>query len=443
VARYRDDLLGSKGIAGDDDAVGNHPAHERRVSQGEVALRAVAQRTFVIVGAGLAGAAAAAGLREQGFDGRLVMIGAEPHPPYERPPLSKEYLRGEQTEPAFARPEEWYEQNDVELRLGTRVTALDASGPAIEIEGGERIDADAVLLATGGSPRRLPDAPEEGVLYLRTIEDSDRVKKALSGGRLVVVGAGFIGAEVAASARSQGVEVTVLEMGSVPLQRALGEDAGRIYAQIHRDQGVDLRTEEGVEKIDAASSGVVVRTTKGSTIEAEAVVVGVGIGPNAELAEAAGLAMSNGVDVDSACRTSAPGVFAAGDVANHDHPLFGRIRVEHFDNALKMGAHVAGAMLGKPDAFDDPHWFWSDQYDVNLQYAGFAMTWDSVVTRGSLEQRDGVAFYLNGGVLLAALGLNRGKDVRRAMKLIAARARPDPAALVDPDVDLRTLVGKE
>ena len=406
-------------------------------------MAAVTARTFVIVGAGLAGAAAAAGLREQDFDGRLVIIGAEDHPPYERPPLSKEYLRGEQNEPVLARPDEWWKENDVELRLGTRVTSLDASGPAVELEGGERIDADSVLLATGGSPRRLPDAPEEGVLYLRTIEDSDRIRKALTGGRLVVVGAGFIGAEVAASARSKGVEVTVLEMAPVPLQRALGDDVGRIYGQIHRDHGVDLRTGEGVDRIEGTAGGVVVRTSKGDAIEAEAVVVGVGIGPNAELAEAAGLAVSNGIDVDAGCRTSAPGVFACGDVANHEHPLFGRIRTEHFDNALKMGTHVAGSMLGKTDAFDDPHWFWSDQYDVNLQYGGFAMKWDKVVTRGSLEDRDGVAFYLNEGVLLAALGLNRGKDVRRAMKLIAARATPDESALADEDVDLRTLVEKE
>ncbi len=186
-----------------------------------------------------------------------------------------------------------------------------------------------------------------------------------------------------------------------------------------------------------------VRTTAEDAIAAQAVVVGVGIAPNVELAEAAGLAVSNGIDVDARCRTSAPQVFACGDVANHDHALFGRVRTEHFDNALKMGAHVAGSMLGEDQPFVDPHWFWSDQYDVNLQYAGFAMAWDSVVTRGSLEDRDGVAFYLQDGVLLAALGLNRGKDVRRAMKLISARARPDPASLADGDVDLRTLDEKE
>ncbi|MDQ4005813.1 MAG: FAD-dependent oxidoreductase, partial [Actinomycetota bacterium] len=397
-------------------------------------------RTFVIVGAGLAGAAAAQELRAKGFDGRVVLIGTEDDPPYERPPLSKEYLRGERDDPAFVRPREWYAENDIDLRTGSTVTSVDASGPGVELDGGERIDAAAVLLATGGSPRRLPGGPSDRVLYLRELGDADRIKEALSGGRLVVIGAGFIGAEVAASARSKGVEVTVLEMAPVPLARALGEDVGAIYGRIHRDEGIDLRTEEGVETIEETSGGVAVRTTKGDTVEAAAVVVGVGIAPNIGLAEGAGLATSNGVDVDASCRTSASAVFAAGDIANHNHPLFGRIRVEHFDNALKMGTHVARSMMGESEPFTDPHWFWSDQYDVNLQYAGFATKWDDVVVRGSLEDRNGTAFYLNEGVVLAALGLNRGKDVRRAMKLISARARPDPASLADDQVDLRTLV---
>jgi 3-phenylpropionate/trans-cinnamate dioxygenase ferredoxin reductase subunit len=399
-------------------------------------------QTFVIVGAGVCGAAAAQELRAREFDGRVLLLGAEERPPYERPPLSKEYLRGEQAEPALVHPEAWYAEQAIELRTGTRVASLDPSGPSVELEDGERIDVDAVLLATGGSPRRLPGEPSDRVLYLRTLEDSDRIKPMLDGGRLVVIGAGFIGAEIAASARTKGVEVTVLEMGPVPLQRALGDDVGAIYGRIHREEGVDLRTGEGVDSVEETAGGVVVRTTKEATIEADAVVVGVGIGPNVELAEDAGLATSNGVDVDAACRTSAPGVFAAGDIAAHDHPLFGRIRAEHFDNALKMGTHVAGTMLGDDAPFVDPHWFWSDQYDVNLQYAGFALRWDDVVVRGSLEERDGVAFYLQDGRVLAALGLNRGKDVRRAMKLIAARATPDPTALRDEDTDLRTLARK-
>ncbi len=405
---------------------------------------AVVARTFVMVGAGLSAAAAVQGLRERGFDGNIVLLGEEPHLPYERPPLSKEYLRGEQDrDKLFVRPAPWYRENDVVVRLETRVAALDPEGPAVELEDGERIEADAILLATGGRPRRMPGPGSDRVLYLRAIEDSDAIREAIEGGRVVIVGAGFIGAEVAASARAKGTEVTVLEMAPVPLIRALGEEIGKLYGQIHRDHGVDLRTGEGVESIEEAGDGVVVRTSKGHEIEAGTVVVGIGIQPNAELADAAGLKVDNGVVVDEACRSSAPAVFACGDVANHDHPVFGRLRVEHYDNALKMGTHVAGAMLGSDAPFDDPHWFWSDQYDVNLQYAGFAAEWDDIVTRGSLEERDGAAFYLKDGVVLAALGLNRGKDVRRAMKLIKARARPERTALQDDTVDLRTLVPKE
>ena len=396
-------------------------------------------RTFVVVGAGMCGGAAVQELRQQGFDGRIVLVGEEPHLPYERPPLSKEYLRGEQERQAlFLREEDWFREQEVDVRPGTSATTLDPDGPSVELSDGDRLDADAVLLATGGRPRTMPGKPSDRVLYLRTIEDSERIRRAMGSGRLVVVGAGFIGAEVAASARVKGIEVTVLEMAPVPLVRALGEEMGRLYGQIHRDHGVDLRTDEGVEAIEETGGGVVVRTTTGDAVEADAVVVGIGIQPNSDLAEAAGLEIDNGVVVDGRCRTSAEGVFAAGDVANHQHPLFGRrIRVEHFDNALKMGAAAARSMLGDEAPFDDPHWFWSDQYDVNLQYAGFATEWDRIVIRGSMEDRDGVAFYLNRGVLWAALGLNRGKDVRRSMKLIGSR--PDPASLQDSEVDLRTL----
>jgi 3-phenylpropionate/trans-cinnamate dioxygenase ferredoxin reductase subunit len=400
-------------------------------------------RTFVVVGANLCGGTAVHTLRQEGFDGRIVLVGMEPDLPYERPPLSKEYLRGEQSlDSLFLQPSSWYERNQVELRLGVRGTAIDARSRSVELADGERLEYDALLLATGGAPRKLPGEPLERVLYLRTVADADRIRSELERGRhLVVVGAGFIGAEVAASARTVGLDVTCLEMLDVPLERALGKEMGQIYAGIHRENGVDLRTGEGVESIEQANGGVVVRTTQGAAIEGDAVVVGVGIQPNIELGESAGAKIENGIVVDEYCRTTVDGVFSAGDVANHWHPVFERhVRVEHFDNAIKHGAVAARNMMGKTEAYDDPHWFWSDQYDHNLQYAGHAARWDRIVVRGSTDERSFVAFYLNDGVVLAALGLNRGKDVRRAMKLIRNRAKPELELLRDEDVDLRTLV---
>jgi 3-phenylpropionate/trans-cinnamate dioxygenase ferredoxin reductase subunit len=404
----------------------------------------MARPSFVIVGAGLCGGAAAQTLREEGFDGRITLVGEEPHLPYERPPLSKEYLRGEQEkDQLFVHPEAWYSEQEVEARLGIRATAIELAAKTVALSDGDELTYDSLLIATGGRPRHLDHEPSERVLYLRTIEDCDRLRKRISlGSRLVVVGAGFIGAEVSASARTIGADVTMLEVLDVPLPKVLGEDLGKVYAAIHRDKGVDLRTGEGVESVEERDAGVVIRTTKGDAIEADVVVVGVGIEPNVELAERAGLELTNGIAVDEFCRTSAEGVFAAGDVADHYHPVFGRrIRVEHFDNALKHGANAARNMLGE-EPYDDPHWFWSDQYEYNLQYGGFAYEWDDVIVRGSLDERDFAAFFLKDGVLLAALGLNRGREVRRAMKLISARARPDPQKLRDDDVDLRTLLPK-
>lgn len=397
--------------------------------------------TFVVVGGGLAAGAAVQALRADGFDGDLVVVGDEPHPPYERPPLSKEYLRGEGSRDALPLPPPgWYGEHEVDLRPGVRATNLDLGTRAVELEGGERVRFDRLLLATGGRVRRMPWEPSERVHYLRTLEDADALRTRLDPGeRLIIVGAGFIGSEVAASARTVGMEVTVLEMGRAPLLRALGEEMGLLYAEIHREHGVDLRTEEGVEAVEETSDGVVVTTTRGDRIEGRAVVVGIGIIPNTDLAEDAGLPVDNGILVDAACRTEAPGVVAAGDVASHDHPRFGRIRVEHYDNALKMGAHAARAMLGDPGPFDDPHWFWSDQYEHNLQMAGFASAWDDVVVRGSVEERSFSAFYLRDGQLLATLGLNRPRDVRRSMRLIADGARPEPDGLRDDEVDLRSL----
>jgi 3-phenylpropionate/trans-cinnamate dioxygenase ferredoxin reductase subunit len=379
----------------------------------------VARPTFVILGAGLCGGAAAQALREEGFDGSLILVGQEPHLPYERPPLSKEYLRGEQDRgELFVHPEAWYAEQDIDVRLGVRATAIDVDDRSVTLSDGERLAFDSLLIATGGRARTLSDEPSERV-----------------------VGAGFIGAEVAASARAGGADVTCLSSTGVPLANVLGPQIGRVYAEIHREHGVDLRGGARVESVEERDGGVVVRTTNGDVVEGDAVVVGVGIQPNVELAEAAGLELTNGIAVDEHCRTSHQGVFAAGDVADHFHPIFGRrIRVEHFDNAIKHGTNAGRNMLGKLEPFDDPHWFWSDQYEYNLQYGGFAYEWDQVEVRGSLDGRDFVAFFLKDGVLLAALGVNRGREVRRAMKLISARARPDPQKLRDEAVDLRTLL---
>ncbi|MGH7425059.1 MAG: NAD(P)/FAD-dependent oxidoreductase, partial [Candidatus Methylomirabilales bacterium] len=357
--------------------------------------------TLVIVGAGVCGGAAVQTLRNEGFDGRIVLVGDEPHLPYERPPLSKEYLQGKQERDALPLLDDsWYEDQAVEAKLGVRVASIDARDRTVRLEGGEEIKADAVLLATGGRPRKLDVDPSERILYLRTVEDSDRIRARLgSDAKLVVVGAGFIGAEVAASARTLGTEVTVIEMFAVPLMRALGEEMGRVYEAIHRDHGIDLRLGSGVESIKETADGVVVRNDRGELVEGEAAVVGIAIAPNIDLAEAAGLKTENGIVVDEYCQTSAEGIYAAGDVANHFHPIFGqRMRVEHFDNALKQGAAAARNMLGRQEVYDDPHWFWSDQYDHNLQYAGFAAEWDEIVVRGSIDERDFTAFYLKEGL---------------------------------------------
>ncbi len=400
--------------------------------------------THVIVGASLAGTAAAGALRREGFDGRVVLVGDEPDPPYERPPLSKEYLRGEKpAEDLRLREEGWWDENDVELRLSTRVVRLDPAAREVELSDGERLGYDRLLLATGARnrPLSMPGGGLAGVFQLRTLEDADRLREASrAGARAVVVGAGFIGMEVAASLRSLGLDVTVVEVFEAPLVRAIGAEMGRVLEAIHRDRGVAFRFGEGVERLEGDGRVGRVVTTGGEAIDADLVVAGVGVRPNAELAEDAGLPVDNGILVNERLETNVPGVFAAGDVANHEHPVFGRrIRVEHFDNASRMGAAAAGNMLGRGASFDDAHWFWSDQYEHTIDHAGFAPEWDQVVVRGSVEERDFVAFYLKDGLLRAAFGVDRGRDVRRARDLIRAGRPVDPERLRDPEVDLKKL----
>jgi 3-phenylpropionate/trans-cinnamate dioxygenase ferredoxin reductase subunit len=401
----------------------------------------------VIVGGNLTGGAAVSTLRTEGFDGRVVLIGQEPHLPYERPPLSKGYLRGEEpAEHAFLRPTEWYEENEVEFRLGVAATRLDPGNHQVELSDGQRIDYDKVLVATGGRNRRLdvPGADLEGIHHLRTFEDADRIKaEAVPGRRAVVVGAGFIGCEVAASLRLLGVEVDLVEIFDVPLQRVVGAEVGKVFEGIHHDEGVRFHFQQWVDRFEGHDRVESVITSAGHRIECDFAVVGVGIQPNVEWVAGSGVDVDNGLVVDELCRTNADGVFAAGDVANHWHPIFQRrMRVEHWDNALKQGAAAAGNMMGKSVPFDDPHWFWSDQYEHNLQSIGFAPEWDDLVVRGSMEERSFVAFYVKEDLVRAAVGLNRGKDVRRSAGLIRAR-RPVAAALLrDEDVDLKKLIAE-
>ena len=400
------------------------------------------QQVFAIVGASLAGGTAAATLRKEGFEGRVVLMGEEPRLPYERPPLSKEYLRGEQPfEDALVRPSTFYASNDIETHFGTRATRVDPVEKVVELEGGERVRYDKVLLATGSRNRRfpLPGLDLEGVYDLRTVEDCDRIRKDIAPGRrAAVVGMGFIGSEIAASLRQLDVEVVVVEGGKVPLHRALGEDIGRVVERIHRDHGVEMIFGDHVTGFEGSGRVELVTTKGGQTIECDFAVVGVGVEPVTEVANGSGIEVENGILVDEYCRTNVDGVFAAGDVTNHYHPIFKqRMRVEHWHNAVNQATIAARNMMGMASAYDEIPWFWSDQYDYNVQYAGFHTDWDDLIVRGNLEERDFIAFYIKDGLVTAAVGMDRGRDVRRAMQLIKARASADPKQLRDDDVDLR------
>ena len=398
-------------------------------------------RTFVVVGANLAGGRAVEALRSEGFDGRVVLVGEEPDRPYERPPLSKEVVRGE-SDPVLLRDAEWYADNDIELRLGARATSLDPAG-SVTVDG-EELAFDACLLATGGRPRILDvaGADLDGVRYLRTLQDALVLRDELARRpRVVVIGAGFIGAEVAASARTIGCEVTMIEVLDVPLLRVLGEEIGGVYAQIHRDHGVDLRLGEGVDRFEGAAGVEAVVGTSGTRYPADLVVVGVGIQPNVELAADAGITCDNGVIVDELGRTSAPNVFAAGDVAKRpDVYSGGLIRPEHFQNAQNQGPAAARNMLGEGEPFHEVPWFWSDQYDVNLQMLGYTTPDKERVVRGSLDERDFIAFFLDADRVVAAIALNHGRDIAATRRLIERRITVDRARLADEDVALKDLL---
>jgi 3-phenylpropionate/trans-cinnamate dioxygenase ferredoxin reductase component len=401
---------------------------------------------FVIVGASLAGGTAAATLREEGFDGRVILIGEELTPPYERPPLSKEYFRGEVPfADALVRPEDFYASNAIETRFGTRAKRMDPIDKTIELSDADRIHYDKLLIATGSRNRRfpIPGLDLEGIYDLRTIEDCDRIKKETSPGRrAAVVGMGFIGSEVASSLRQMAVDVVAVEGSKFPLARVLGEDVGHVMEHIHRDHGVEMIFEDRVSGFEGTDHVECVVTQGGRRIDCDFAVVGVGVEPVTELVTGTGIDVDNGIVVDEYCRTNIDGIFAAGDVTNHYHPVFRqRMRVEHWHNALNQGAAAARNMMGRASVYDEIHWFWSDLYDHNLQYAGFHRGWDELVVRGSMENRDFIAFYVKEGIVAAAVGMNRGRDVRRTMSLIRQRTVADPSQLADDDLDLRSIAG--
>jgi 3-phenylpropionate/trans-cinnamate dioxygenase ferredoxin reductase component len=400
---------------------------------------------FVIVGASLAGGVAAATLRQDGFDGDVVLIGAEPQPPYERPPLSKQYLRGEAPfEKALVRPAGFYDQNRIETRFGTRARRVDPIRRVVELDTGGPVHYDTLLIATGVRNRRpaIPGLQLPGVFDLRTVGDADALRSQIASTRkAVVIGMGFIGSEVAASLRHQGIEVVSIDPAPVPLVRVLGDQVGRVIAAIHHDHGVETIFEDVVTGFEGQGRLERVVTRSGRRIDCDFAVVGVGVEPALDFLSGSGVDLDNGILVDEYCRTNIDGIYAAGDVANHFHPVLRqRLRVEHWQNAMQQGAAAARSMLGRGQPYEPVHWFWSDQYDLNLQYAGYHRQAEQIVVRGSLEKRSGLAFYLNQGRIDAVVALNRGKDVRRAMPLIKSREIVDPRQLADEDVDLRRLV---
>lgn len=399
--------------------------------------------TIVTIGAGQTAAVATKTLRRRGHDGRIVIIGDEKHRPYQRPPLSKELLSGDlEQDGTFLLEEQWCADNGVELHLGAPAMRIDVAAGHVELEDGTRVPGEQFLVATGSRARQLPGVTGERVVYLRTLDDAVRLRGYMRpGARVIAVGAGFVGSEVASVARAAGADVTVIEALDVPLERVLGREMGEVCARLQRDHGVDLWTGSGVASVREGASGVTVATHDGRSVDGDVVVVGIGTVPNVDVAERSGVHVDNGILVDEHCRTNVEGVFAAGDVTNHWHPLFERrLRVEHFDNATKQGMAAAKNMLGKRTVFDDPHWFWSDQFGANLQHAGDVVAWDDLVVRGSVQDLDFIAFYLVSGTVQAAFGVNRGGDMYVAKELIAARATPDPARLRDEDVELAELL---
>lgn len=401
--------------------------------------------TIAIVGAGLAGVEAAGTLRSEGYDGRIVLFGDESQPPYLRPPLSKEYLRGEDAlDKVFVHPESWYAEQRIELRLATRVIAIEPTTREVVLDDGRHTTFDHLLISTGASPRRLaiPGHDLSGVHYLRTLPDSDALRAAVAGAhRVVVIGGGWIGSEVAASIRQLGLPVALIADGSVPLERVLGNEVGKVYRDLHEQHGVELITNQRAVAFHGRNEVEAVETADGRLIEGDLVVVGIGARPQTQLAAVAGLEVDDGILVDQHLETSVPGIFAAGDVASAWHPLLGsRLRVEHWDNARRQGRTAARNMLGRADPYVRIPYFYSDQFDLGMEYAGHAPAWDRVVFRGEPAGREFIAFWLRGGRVVAGMNANIWHVNDAIAALVGSGETAAVDRLVDPTVPLDELV---
>ena len=410
---------------------------------------------MVIVGGGMAGGNAAVTLRQEGYRGRVALISQEHGVPFGRPPLSKTYLRSEEgLDSWYVRPAGWYEEHDIERPGQVSAVSVDVAAHTVLLDSGRELGYHKLLIATGGRNRRLelPGADLRGLYYLRTLADCDAIKReARPGRRALVVGMGFIGCEVAASLTQLGVQVTAVFPGKVPLQRVLGEEVGTIIAAIHRANGVELLAGEQIAAFEGTGRLEAARTASGIRVPCDFVIAGIGINPYVPAMPGNQAALDNGLLVDELCRTTAPDVYAAGDVANHLHPVFGRVRVEHYNNAEKQGSAAARSMLGSTAPYDYIHSFWSDQYDHKLEYVGHAATWDEFVVRGSLDEGKLIGFYLAGGKVQAAVGLDRGGDpeldrdseMAASARLVARQVRPARSLLIDEQADLWSLVNEK
>lgn len=404
------------------------------------------QETFVVVGGGVGGGTAALALRNEGFTGRLLVVCEEPRPPYSKPPLSKGVLRGEESADRTAlRPQSWYDKRDIEVMTGVAASEVDTATRTVGLADGTKLTYDKLLLATGGRARTLPGAHDvPGVFTLRTVEDSLAISERLvHGARVVVVGGGFIGAEVAASAVLKGCTVTVLEGQEAPLERVLPPMLGQLYMRLHRERGVDFRTSIAITDLEIGEGGVLVaHAASGEKFPGDVVVVGIGMVPNDELALRAGLDVENGVLVDEHCRTSDPDVFAIGDLANAPNPLLGeRMRVEHWQNAQHQAKVAAKNMLGGDEVFAEIPWVWSDQYEHTIQITGRPRPTDQVHLRGDVDTWHFSAVLTRDGVLCGCVSFNRADDVRAVRKIMTERRPVSLELLTDPDVDLTDLAG--